>query len=317
MTVKLGIVMDPIGSIHYEKDSTLAMLWKAQERGCELYYFEQKNLYLWHGEPFADGFSLKVSHDPIKWFTFEGEKNQIALGELDVILMRKDPPFNENYIYTTYILEHAERLGTLVVNRPQSLRDANEKLFAAYFPQCSPPNVVTQSNEKLLTFWQTYRDIVCKPLNTMGGVSVFRIKENDVNANVIFETLTNGGKNCIMAQQFIPEIKHGDKRILLINGEAVPYALARIPQGNDWRGNLAVGAKGVIQPLTERDQFICTEISAELRKRGLYFVGIDVIGDYLTEINVTSPTGIRELEAGTGLNISAMLMDCILGQLAS
>lgn len=316
MTVRLGIVMDPIGSINFKKDSTFAMLWAAQARGWELFYFEQKNLSLRDGVPYANAHLLKVFRDPAKWFAFEGEK-QITLGELDIILMRKDPPFNENYIYTTYLLEHAERLGVLVVNRPQSLRDANEKLFASYFPTCSPPNLVTQSIAELSAFWQLHGDIVCKPLDTMGGVSVFRIKEDDVNANVIFETLTHGGKASIMAQRFIPEINQGDKRILLIDGKAIPYALARIPQGNDWRGNLAVGAKGIIQPLTERDQFICDEIGPELRKRGLYFVGIDVIGDYLTEINVTSPTGIRQLEEGTGLNISGMLLDCLEAELHS
>lgn len=315
MTVRLGIIMDPIGSIHYKKDSTLAMLWEAAARGYEIYYFEQKDLFLRDGVPYGDARILQVFHDPKKWFAFQGEKKRITLDELNVILMRKDPPFNEEYIYTTYILDHAERLGVLVVNQPQALRDANEKLFATFFPQCSPPHLVTQSSARLREFWQEQGDIVCKPLDTMGGVSVFRLQKNDVNANVIFETLTKNGSTSIMAQQFLPAIKSGDKRILLIDGEVIPYALARIPQGDDWRGNLAVGAKGIVQPLSERDHFICAALSPELRKRGLYFVGIDVIGDYLTEINVTSPTGIRELDEGAGLNISAKLMDCIESKL--
>lgn len=311
MTIKLGIVMDPIGSINYKKDSTLAMLWEAAHRNYEIYYFEQKDLYIRDGAPLGDGRRLSVFRDPQKWYEFKSEKKAIKLDELDTILMRKDPPFNEEYIYSTYILDHAEKLGVLVVNQPQALRDANEKLFATFFPECCPPHLVTQSISRLHDFWQEQGDIVCKPLDTMGGVSVFRLQKNEVNANVIFETLTRKGTTSIMAQRFIPDIKAGDKRILLIDGEVIPYALARVPQGDDWRGNLAVGAKGKVQPLTDRDQFICDALSPELHKRGLYFVGIDVIGDYLTEINVTSPTGIREIDEGANSNISAKLMDCI------
>lgn len=230
-----------------------------------------------------------------------------------MILMRKDPPFSEEYIYSTYILEQAERQGVLVMNRPQSLRDANEKLFATHFPEVCPPSVVTQSIATLHAFWQEHQDIVCKPLNVMGGASVFRLREGDVNANVIFETLTRNQTIYIMAQRYIPEIsKYGDKRILMIDGEVVPHVLARIPQGNDWRGNLAAGAKGVVQPLSERDRYIAELVAPDLRTRGLYFVGLDVIGDYLTEINVTSPTGIREIDAVANINISAMLMDAVL-----
>lgn len=314
MTVRLGVIMDPIGSIHYKKDSTLAMLWEAQARGWEIHYFELKDLYLRDGVPFGEARKLQVSHDANNWYTFE-DKQTIPLEKLDVVLMRKDPPFNEEYIYATYILEHAERQGVLVVNRPQSLRDANEKLFATYFPQCSPPALVTQSKDKLFAFWKEHKDIVCKPLNSMGGTLVFRLQEHDVNANVIFDTLTENETKYIMAQRFIPEIKSGDKRILIIDGEAVPHVLARVPQGNDWRGNLAVGAKGVVQPLSERDQYICQQVGPVLRERGLYFVGIDVIGDYLTEINVTSPTGIREIDAGAGINVSGLLMDAIVKRL--
>jgi glutathione synthase len=311
MPLKLGVVMDPISSIHYKKDSTLAMLLEAQTRGWELYYFELKDVFLRDGLPFGDARELNVFADENNWYALKNKK-QLALADCDIILMRKDPPFNAEYIYATYILEHAERLGVCVVNRPQSLRDANEKLFVANFTQCTPPTLVTQSIEKLYAFWREHKDIVCKPLNSMGGTSVFRLREDDVNATVVFEMLTRNQTLYIMAQGFIPEIKSGDKRILMINGQPVPYALARVPQGNDWRGNLAVGAKGVVQPLSERDRWVCGQIGAELHARGLYFVGIDVIGDYLTEINVTSPTGIREIDAGANINVSAMLMDAVL-----
>lgn len=315
MTLRLGVVMDPIANIHYKKDSTLAMLWEAKARGFELYYFEFNDLFLRDGVPFGEAKALDVFQHPETWYAFNNKKI-MPLAELDIILMRKDPPFNEEYIYATYILEHAERLGAFVVNRPQSLRDANEKLFATYFPECCPPALVAQSKEKLFSFWQEHKDIVCKPLDSMGGTSVFRLQEADVNANVIFEILTRNQSCYIMAQKYIPAIKLGDKRILMVDGEAVPFALARVPQGNDWRGNLAVGAKGVVQPLSERDRFIAERVGPVLRERGLYFVGIDVIGDYLTEINVTSPTCIREIDAGANINISAMLMDCILRYLS-
>jgi len=311
MKLRLGVVMDPISTIHYEKDSTLAMLWEAKARGFEILYFELKDLLLRDGKPYGIARPLTVYQDPNHWYAF-GNKKEIPLADLNILLMRKDPPFNEDYIYATYILEHAERLGVLVANRPQSLRDANEKLFATHFPACCPPTLVTQSRDQLYAFWQTHHDIVCKPLNSMGGISVFRLRERDVNANVVFETLTHHQTGYMMAQKFIPEIKNGDKRILMIDGEAVPHALLRIPQGNDWRGNLAMGAKGVVQALSERDRFICEQVGPHLRAKGLYFVGIDVIGDYLTEINVTSPTCIREIDAGANVNVSAMLMDSLL-----
>lgn len=311
MTISLCVVMDPIKSIHYKKDSTLAMLWEAQARGWELHYLELKDLLLRDGTPYGHAAQLSVFKDSEHWFKLS-EQKRMPLTDFNIILMRKDPPFNEEYIYATYILEHAERAGVFVVNRPQSLRDANEKLFATYFPQCSPPTLVTQSSVMLHEFWKEHGDIVCKPLNTMGGKSVFRLQENEVNAPVIFETLTHNQTIYMMAQRFIPEIKNGDKRILMIDGEPVPYALARVPQGNDWRGNLAVGAKGLVQPLSDRDRWICTQVGPVLRERGLYFVGLDVIGDYLTEINVTSPTGIREIDAAANTNVSAILMDMLV-----
>lgn len=310
MTIRLGVVMDPIQTVNYCKDSTLAMLWEAQDRGFELYYFEQMDLFSVNGIPYGMGRKLTVNRDASNWFTFQAP-TKILLAELNVILMRKDPPFNEEYIYTTYLLEQAEKLGVLVVNRPQALRDCNEKFFATHFPDCSPPTLVTQSIEKLQDFWHAHGEIVCKPLNNMGGTLVFRLTQDDKNANAIFNLLTQNQTVFAMAQKFIPEIKAGDKRILLINGEVIPYALARVPQGNDWRGNLAIGAKGVVQPLSEKDRFICAQIGPELKKRGLYFVGIDVIGDYLTEINVTSPTGIRQIDDDAKINVSSILMDFI------
>lgn len=315
MTKELGVIMDSIGSIAYQKDSTLAMLWEAAARDYLIYYIELKDLFLRDGRPFAQARLLQVFQNESAWFAFK-ESKTIPLDALAIILMRKDPPFNEQYIYATYLLEFAQRAGTMVVNRPQALRDANEKLFAAYFPQCSPPTLVTQSQDQLKAFWREHQDIVCKPLNTMGGTSVFRLREDEVNANVILETLTQNQTNFIMAQQFIPEIKAGDKRIMLIDGEPIPYALVRLPQGDDWRGNLNAGAKGIVEPLSARDRFICEEVGPHLKSRGLYFVGLDIIGDYLTEINVTSPTGIRQLDTALNGNISASLFDCIEKHLA-
>jgi glutathione synthase len=308
MTIRLGIVMDPIGSIHYHKDSTLAMLWEAEKRGWEIQYLEQRDLFLRDGIVYGDAAQLHVFRDENAWFQLSAKKC-LPLSDLDIILMRKDPPFNEEYIYTTQLLEYAERQGVLVVNKPQALRDANEKMFAACFPQCTPPMLVTQSIEKLHAFWQEHGDIVCKPLNNMGGAMVFRLHDKDVNANTIFDALTQQGKLYIEAQKYIPEITRGDKRILMINGEPISHALARIPSEDDWRGNLAVGATGVVQPLSERDVWICSQVGPTLRERGLYFVGLDVIGDYLTEVNVTSPTCIREIDKALGCNISAQLLD--------
>lgn len=314
MTIKLGVVMDPIASINYQKDSTLAMLWEAQDRNWEIYYLQPGDLFLRDGVPYGNVQRLQVFRDANKWFALK-EPHTIPLANLNVILMRKDPPFNESYIYTTHLLEHVEHLGVLVVNRPQALRDFNEKLFATYFPQCSPPALVTSSKVKLHEFWRELGDIVVKPLDSMGGNSVFRLRSGDVNANVIFENLTQNESVYIMAQQFLPEIAQGDKRILLIDGEPIPHVLARVPQGNEWRGNLAVGAKGVVQPLSERDQWICQQVGPVLKAKGLYFVGIDVIGDYLTEINITSPTGIKEIDAGANTNISAKFLQLIENKL--
>lgn len=310
MTIKIGVVMDPLGSIHFEKDSTLAMLLEAQARGWKIFYFELNHLFLSENTVYGDARRLNLLPNTNPWFKLK-DKERLSLAEFDVILMRKDPPVNDDYLYTTYLLEHAEKSGVFVVNKPNALRDANEKIFTSYFPQCCPPTLVTSSIAKLKDFFIQYSDIVCKPLHSMGGKSVFHLQNNDKNANAIFDLLTEGGNHFIMAQKFIPEIAQGDKRILLINGEPIPYVLSRIPQEDDWRGNLAVGAKGIAQALSKRDQWICEQIGPTLRERGLFFVGIDVIGEYLTEINVTSPTGICEITAQTGFNAAAILLDLI------
>lgn len=310
MTIQLGVVMDPISAIHFKKDTTLAILWEAMRRQWDIHYFEPKDLYLRGGKAHGFSTSLKVFQDPARWFEL-GATKTMPLDQLDVILMRKDPPVDLEYVYTTQILDHAERAGVLVVNKPQALRDANEKLFATWFPQCCPSTLVTKRMDELKIFFQEKNEIICKPLHAMGGQSVFYLRNADPNASVIFEMMTQNGTQFVMAQQFIPEIKKGDKRILLIDGEPIPFALARIPAPGEIRGNLAVGATGVAQPLSERDQWICQQVGPTLRERGLSFVGLDVIGDYLTEINVTSPTCVQELDKQCHLNISAKLLDCI------
>lgn len=316
MTIKLGVVMDPIANISYKKDTTMAMLWAAQDRGWELFYMEQGDLYLEQGTARARMAPLTAHRDPECWFSM-GEAQDGDLDQLDVILMRKDPPFDNEYIYSTYILEAAERKGTLIVNRCQSLRDCNEKVFATQFPQCCPPVLVSADMQRLKAFHLQHRDVIFKPLDGMGGSAIFRVKQGDPNISVILETLTNNGSQTIMAQQFIPQIEKGDKRILMINGEPAPYCLARIPLAGETRGNLAAGGTGKAQPLTERDQWIAAQIGPSLREKGLIFVGLDVIGDYLTEINVTSPTCIREIDAAYDLDIGSQLMDCIAGELQS
>ncbi|MCW8899079.1 MAG: glutathione synthase [Gammaproteobacteria bacterium] len=315
MSLKIGVVMDPIGHINFKKDSTLAMLLEAQSRGWQLYYMEQADLYMAHEVARAKMQPLKVFNNADTWYQLS-EAEDLELDSLDAILMRKDPPFDMNYIYSTYILEKAEEKGTLIINKAQSLRDANEKLFTNNFPQCMPPTLVSSQAEHITTFFKEHKDIILKPLDGMGGASVFRIKPGDSNLSVIIETLTAHGSKLTMAQKFIPEIKQGDKRILLINGVPVPYALARIPAKGETRANLAVGGEGVGVELTDRDRWICEQVAPVLKAKGLIFVGIDVIGDYLTEVNVTSPTCIRELDKQYNINISALLMDWIAEQRA-
>ncbi|MBE9532810.1 MAG: glutathione synthase [Proteobacteria bacterium] len=314
MSRHIGIVMDPISEITIKKDSSFAMLLAAQAKGWSLYYMEQQDLFLQQGIVSASMKPLQVMEDSEQWYQL-GESQTLPLADLDVILMRKDPPFDMEYIYSTYLLEQAQSAGVLVVNNPQSLRDANEKLFTAWFPQCCPATLVTRQAGLIRDFQRQYDDIILKPLDGMGGASIFRVKANDPNFSVIIETLTDHGRTSIMAQQFIPEISEGDKRILMINGEPVPYALARIPAKGETRGNLAAGGRAEGRPLTERDRWICQQVGPKLREKGLLFVGLDVIGDYLTEINVTSPTCIRELDQQFNLNIAGDLMTSIEQQL--
>ena len=308
--IRLGIIMDPIESITPKKDSSFAMLLEAQLRGFELHYLQQSDLKLIAGEAIGRSRLLQVRDDYDDWFE-TGDEQEISLGELDVILMRKDPPFDMEYIYTTYILDRAEAAGALVVNRPQALRDMNEKAYTAWFPDCSPRTLITRSMAEMKQFVAEHKKVVVKPLDGMGGKSIFVIKQGDNNANVIIETLTDYGSQFAMAQVFIPEISQGDKRILLVDGEAIPYSLARIPPADDNRGNLVMGAIGEGRELSERDLWICSRVGAVLKEKGVIFCGIDVIGDYMTEINSTSPTGIRELDTIFNLNIAGTLFDAI------
>ena len=312
----LAVLMDPIAAIHPEKDSTLAMLLEAGRRGYELFYMVQSGLAIRGGEPWARLAPLAVRDDEEDWFTL-GDAAWRDLSTIDVILARKDPPFDDQFLYDTMVLELAEMKGALVVNRPQGLRDANEKLFSLHFPQCAPPTIVARDAAEIRRFTAEHGDVVLKPLDGMGGYSIFRSRKGDPNLNVIIETLTKNGRQLCAAQRYIPEITEGDKRILVIDGEPVPYALARVPQGDDFRGNLARGGKGVGVPLSERDRWIAAEVGPELRRRGMLFVGLDVIGAYLTEINVTSPTCIRELDKAFGLNIAGQLFDVIETKLKS
>lgn len=310
MSIKLGIVMDPISRINIRKDSSFAMLLEAQSRGYELYYMEVNDLYLRDGRTFARMRALRVQRDEQTWFSLDGS-HDAPLDTLDVVLMRKDPPFDQEYIYVTYLLECAENRGVFVVNKPRSLRDANEKLFTAWFHHCCAPTLVAREGARIREFLHEHGEIVLKPLDGMGGASIFRVAVQDPNLSVILETMTQHNSRFVMAQKYLPEIVDGDKRILVVNGVAVPYALARIPATGESRGNLAAGGRAEGRVLTTRDHWIAEQVGPELRARGLVFVGIDVIGDYLTEVNVTSPTCIQELDRSFGLNISGMLMDHI------
>jgi glutathione synthase len=310
MSLTVAVLMDPIESIHIEKDSTFAMLLEAQRRGHKLLYLTQAGLAVRDATPWAHAAPLKVRDDPAGWFTL-GDASWIDLRKADVILARKDPPVDEQFVYDTMVLELAQNAGVLLVNDPRALRDANEKLFSLHFPQCIPPTVVARDAKTIKAFVHDHDEVILKPLDGMGGRSIFRSHRGDPNLNVILETLTENGLSFTVAQKYLPEIKNGDKRILLVDGEPVPYVLARMPQGDDFRGNLARGGKGVGQPISERERWLAAQVAPELRKRGMIFVGLDVIGDWLTEINVTSPTCIRELDAQFGLNIAGQLFDAI------
>ena len=310
MPIKLGMVMDSIAHINIKKDTSFAMLLEAQARGWELHYMELNDLFLRNGIAYARTRTLKVQRDAKQWYQFIDEQD-IPLHALQVIMMRKDPPFNQEFIYATYLLERAESMGAYVVNKPQSLRDANEKLFTAWFPQCCAETLVTREPKRIRDFLTEQGEIILKPLDGMGGTSIFHLRQNDPNLSVILETMTEYNSRYVMAQKYLPAIKDGDKRILVINGEPVPYCLARIPAQGETRGNLAAGGRAEGRPLTDRDRWIANEVGATLRDKGLVFVGLDVIGDTLTEINVTSPTCVVELDAQFGLNICGLLMDHI------
>lgn len=313
--LQLGVVMDPIAGISPAKDSTLAMLLEAARRGYSLWYFEQGSIRLRNGEAQGLARRLQVMDSRTDWFEL-GSPVEMPLARLDLLLMRKDPPFDTEYIYTSYILERAEEAGVLVVNRPASLRDINEKAFTAWFPQCCPDTLITRSITDMRAFLAEHRQIVVKPLYGMGGRSIFVLSQGDNNANVVFETLTDYGTIHAMAQRYIPEIRQGDKRIILVDGEPVSRVLARIPPADDNRGNLVMGAQPEVRELTERDRWICSQVGPVLRERGVTFAGLDVIGDFLTEINVTSPTGIRELQKLGGLDVAARLFDVLDARLA-
>ena len=310
MGLRIGVLMDPISGINTKKDTTLGLLRAATKAGHELVYLEQKDLFIKAGETFANLQPLEVFESDDDWYALS-ESYIASLSSLDVVLMRKDPPFDMEFFYTTQLLEDAERRGTLIVNRCESLRNCNEKLFATQFPQCCPPLLVSRDQDALKQFHSEQGDVIYKPLDGMGGQSIFRVSENDPNLNVILETLTRNGGETIMAQCYLPEIKAGDKRILMINGEAVPFCLARLPMAGENRGNLAAGGSGVVQPLSERDQWIAAQIGPTLREKGLLFVGLDIIGDYLTEINVTSPTCMREIDRAENTQIAEKVIAAI------
>jgi glutathione synthase len=307
--------MDPIDGINIRKDSTFAMMLEAQRRGHDLLYMEPPDVWVDGGEARGSWRPVKVEDNTARWFEL-GERRDQPLAELDVLLMRRDPPFDMDYVYLTYALELAEAAGTLVVNRPQSLRDANEKFYITQFPQCCTPFAIARQAERLLAFAERHGQCVVKPLGGMGGESIFQLNPGDPNVKVILEAITKNDTELVMVQTYIPEITEGDKRILVVDGEPVPFALARLPGKGDFRGNLAKGGRGEGVPLSDRDRWICDQVAPALRAKGILFAGLDVIGDWLTEINVTSPTCIRELDAEYGLNIAGQLFDAIDRKLA-
>lgn len=310
----LAVIMDPISEIHPEKDTTLLLLLEAERRGWKLHYLELTDLFLKYGAAWGRSRSLRVFDSTDYWYEL-GALTEQPLDQFDVILMRKDPPVDMEYIYATYILEHVESNGTLVVNKPQALRDANEKMIATWFPQCMPPTLVSASQLKIRQFIEEHQDVVLKPLAEMGGRNVFKCSVGDPNLSVIIDALTQAGRCYTMVQQFIPAVYEGDKRVFLIDGKPIPFALARVPKPGEFRGNLAAGGLGHGVALTERDYWICEQVGSSLRDKGLLFVGLDVIGDYLTEINITSPTCVRELEAECDIDIKGLVLDSIISKL--
>ena len=308
--MKLGVVMDPIESINFKKDSTLAMMIEAQSKGHEIFYITPNALFINSGIAFASSAKIEVKDNPSDWFSLEEEKI-IKLSELNSILMRQDPPFNSDYIYNTYVLEMASREGVNIFNNPRSLRDCNEKVYASEFPQCCTKHLVTSNKLLLSQFVEEYKDTVIKPLDGMGGASIFRLKKNEPNLNVILETITHHFTQKVMIQEYIPQISEGDKRILVINGEPMGAAIARIPAEGELRGNLAAGASAVAKSLSERDIWICKEVGPSLVKKGLLLVGLDIIGDYLTEINVTSPTCFKEYKELCDIDVAKAFINSV------
>ncbi|VFP86782.1 Glutathione synthetase [Candidatus Erwinia haradaeae] len=310
--IKLGVVMDPITSIDFKKDSSIAMLIEAQLRGYAVYYMEMSDLYLYQGEgrAYTRLININIQNNNSPFFSLKNEQD-IALSSLDVILMRKNPPLDTEFLYSTYILERAEEQGVLIINKPQSLRDCNEKLFTLWFSDLAPETLVTRNATKIREFWHRHHEIIIKPLDGMGGVSIFRIKQNDLNMSVILETMTRHGSVYCVSQEYLPSISDGDKRVLVIDGQPVPYCLARIPKVGETRGNLAAGGYGEVRMLSESDIKIVNRVSPILQQKGLIFVGLDIIGNKLTEINVTSPTCICEIERTVPISISGLLMDVI------
>ncbi len=315
-TLSMAVVMDPISQINRKKDSTFAMLLEAQRRQYTTFYVEPKSLWIDNGRAMAAGAAVTVHDNPDHWFDLASQQT-VALGDLDLVLMRKDPPFDMEYVADTYVLDRAEAAGALVVNKPAALRDINEKAAICGFPELTPPTLVARDHQVLRDFVLAQEKAIVKPLDGMGGHSIFNVSADDPNLNVVLETVSNQGQNLIMAQGFVPQITEGDKRILMIDGEPVPYALARIPSAEDFRGNLAKGGRGVAVELSAADRAIASAVGPMLVERGVIFAGLDVIGDRLTEINVTSPTCIRELDAAYNLNIAGQLFDCLEKKLKS
>jgi glutathione synthase len=313
----LGVVMDPIGQIKPYKDTTLALMLAAQKRGWSLRYLEMSDLSLRDGVAMGRARPVKVQDDKQHWFDFTGEARTLPLGELDAILMRKDPPFDLEYVTATYILERAEDQGALVANKPASLRDCNEKMFTAWFPQCTPPTLFSRDMATLRAFHAEHGDVIYKPVDGMGGQGIFRVGADGMNLGAVLEQLTGNGATTIVAQKYLPAIKDGDKRILMVDGEPVPYCLARVPMAGETRGNLAAGGSGRPQPLTDKDRWIAAQVGPALKERGLLFVGLDVIGEHLTEINVTSPTCAREIDKAYGTDIGGQLIAAIEARLAA
>lgn len=308
--MKLGVVMDPIETINFKKDSTLAMMIEAQRKGHEIIYITPDSLFINSGISYASSNKMEVRNDPSDWFTKEEEKI-IKLSELDSILMRQDPPFNSGYIYNTYVLEMAARQGVNIFNNPRSLRDCNEKVYATEFPQCCTKHLVTSRKDFLANFVLENKDTVIKPLDGMGGASIFRVKANDPNLNVILETITDHFTEKVMIQEFIPEITEGDKRILIVDGKPMSASIARVPAEGELRGNLAAGASAVAKSLSDRDLWICEEVGPSLVEKGLLLVGLDIIGDYLTEINVTSPTCFKEYKELCDINVAEIFIESV------